>query len=83
MVENRVPVNSRWLSLLETTTPTCNSMSYLSYIEADYANMHTNELPIFVYNLWMIMPVIVFSCQHYDVQQYQTLSGIHCTISEW
>ena len=55
MVENRVPVNSRWLCLLETTCSisTSNTVSYLSCINVDDVIMHTNELPMFAYNLWL------------------------------
>ena len=76
----RVPVHSRWLSLLKTSTST---ISCLSCIEADHAILHTNELPMFVYNLWMIYcqgPHYVNNCVQLPTLRCATISNtLMCT----
>ena len=48
--------------------------------------MHMKEMPMFTYNLWMrylqpdTMSIILFSYQHCDEQQFQTLSCALYTI---
>ena len=59
------------------------SHSFLNCIQGDYATitMHMKKLPMFTDNLWMgclqpdTMSIILSSYQHYDKQQFQTLSS--------
>ena len=87
MVENRGPVNSRWLCLMETTTSASIIISCLSSIEADHAIMHTNELPMFVYNLWIsyLSPHHVNNCVQLSTSlRCATISNtLMCTLHDF